>query len=277
MNDTALDIADLVNFPDPLRIADETFLIRPMVQPPGAPFAMHVNSMVILGAEPVIVDTCAALMREDWMDQVFGLVDPDDVRWVFLSHDDSDHAGNLGAVLDICPNATLVTSWFANERMSGDLMVAPQRQRWVNDGESFIAGDRTLVAVRPPMFDSPTTRGLFDTSSGVYWSSDAFGTPVSGLVDHVDDLPRELLDEGSTMLSSFLCPWHTVVDPGKYASWVDRIADLRPAAIVGAHGPLVSGGAIESTLDRARHLPHVPLLPQPGQADLDALITLLAA
>ena len=74
----------------------------------------------------------------------FGLVDPADVRWVFLSHDDSDHTGNLAPVLDLCPNATLVTSWFANERMSGDLVVPPHRQRWVNDGESFDAGDRTL-------------------------------------------------------------------------------------------------------------------------------------
>ncbi len=277
MNDTPLEIADFVTFPDPLRIAHDTYLIRPFAQPPGAPFAMHVNSMVILGSEPVIVDTGVALVREEWMDQVFGLVDPQDVRWVFLSHDDTDHTGNLGAVLDACPNATLVTSWFANERMSGDLMVPPHRQRWVNDGESFRAGDRTLVAVRPPMFDSPTTRGLLDSATGVYWSSDAFGSPVPGLVDHIEDLPAELVEEGANMMSSFLSPWHTVVDPAKFDVWVDRVEELRPTAMVGAHGPLISGPAIADAFARARALPHLPQVPQPGQADLDALLTLLAA
>jgi flavorubredoxin len=275
MTDTAP--CEFVTFPDPLRIGDDTFLIRPFAQPPGAPLAIHINSMVILGAEPVIVDTGAALMREEWMEQTFGLVDPADVRWVFLSHDDSDHTGNLGPVLDLCPDATLVTSWFANERMSGDLVVPPNRQRWVNDGESFDAGDRMLVAVRPPMFDAPTTRGLFDSSTGVYWSSDAFGTPVTGVVDHIDDLPAGLVEEGATMMSSFLSPWHTVVDPSKYSSWVDRVADLRPAAVVGAHGPLLSGEAIETAFERARRLPELPQMPQPGQAELDTLITLLAA
>jgi hypothetical protein len=44
------------------------------------------------------------------------------------------------------------------------------RVRWVRDGESFQAGDRTLVAVCPPFFDNPTTRGLLDTTTRVYWS-----------------------------------------------------------------------------------------------------------
>ena len=106
-------------FPEPLRIAAGTYLIRPLGQAPGAPVAMHVNSMVIQGAEPTIVDCSAALLREQWREQVFSLVDPVDVRWIFLSHDDTDHTGNLELTLEMCPNATLVTSWFANERMAG--------------------------------------------------------------------------------------------------------------------------------------------------------------
>lgn len=277
MDDAAIDLSEFVTFPDPLRVAHDTYLIRPFAQPPGAPFAMHVNSLVILGSEPVIVDTCTALVRDEWTEQVFGLVDPHDVRWVFVSHDDSDHAGNLAPVLDACPNATLVTSWLANERMSGDIIVPPHRQRWVNDGDAFRAGDRTFLAVRPPIFDSPTTRGLFDRSTGVYWSSDAFGAPVPGLVDHIEDIPTEMVREGTTMLSSFLSPWHTVVDPAKFEAWIARIEELHPSAIVGAHGPLISGPSIATTFELTRQLPHLPPVPQPGQADLDGLMSLLAA
>ena len=90
-----------ITFPDPLRIAEGTYLIRPLGQAPGAPVAMHVNSLVIQGAEPVIVDTNAKLLREPWAEQVFGLVEPQDVKWIFLSHDDTDHTGNL----DLVPRA----------------------------------------------------------------------------------------------------------------------------------------------------------------------------
>ena len=72
--------------------------------------------MVITGAEPVIVDTGNELSRDEWMEAAFSIVDPADVRWIFLSHDDHDHIGNLTAVLDACPKATLVTNWFTVER-----------------------------------------------------------------------------------------------------------------------------------------------------------------
>ena len=109
-----------ITFPDPLRVADGTFLIRPLVQPPGAPVAIHLNSMVIQGTEPILVDTGVALSREEWIEQTFSLVEPGDVKWIFLSHDDGDHTGNLEVALEMCPQATLVTSWFAAERMGGD-------------------------------------------------------------------------------------------------------------------------------------------------------------
>jgi len=266
-----------LSFPDPLRVADGTFLIRPLAQAPGAPVAMHLNSMVIQGAEPVIVDTGAALFGEQWAQQVFELVEPEDVRWIFLSHDDSDHTGNLQLALDVCPNATLVTSWFATERMSGEMTIPPHRQRWLADGESLELADRRLVAVRPPTFDSPTTRGLYDSSTGVYWSSDAFGTPVLGLVDHIDEVPPEMLAESAMAFSSMLSPWHTVVDAAKFGRWVDRVAELRPAAMVGAHGPVLSGPSIDVALGRMRRLPDAPLAAMPGQDVLEQLIAMLDA
>ena len=37
-----------------------------------------------------------------------------------------------------------------------------ERMRWIDPGGSFDAGDRTLHLFKPPVFDGPTTRGLFD-------------------------------------------------------------------------------------------------------------------
>src|SRR5438552_1226219 len=83
-----------------------------------------------------------------------------DVRWIFLSHDDRDHAGNLLPVLAACPNATLLTNWFSIGRMAEEWMTPLDRCRFLNDGERLDIGDRTLSAIRPPLFDNPTTRGV---------------------------------------------------------------------------------------------------------------------
>ena len=117
--------------------------------------------MVILGSEPVVVDTGTPANRDPWLNDLFSLVEPEDVRWVFLSHEDVDHTGNLDQVMTACPNA-LVCNWAMLERFTNCFDFPLDRCRWVMHDESFNVGDRTLQAVRPPFYDSPTTRGLFD-------------------------------------------------------------------------------------------------------------------
>ena len=95
------------------------------------------NTMVIRGAEPVIVDTGCSLVREHWLATVTSVVDPADVRWVFISHDDHDHIGNLEAILDLCPQATLVGNWAMTARLMGDVELPLHRMRWLDQGEAL--------------------------------------------------------------------------------------------------------------------------------------------
>ncbi len=142
----------------PTRIAADTFVIHQVQPALGQPLFVYLNSMVIRGREPVIVDTGTPANRDQWLKDVFSLVEPNDVRWVFLSHDDVDHSGNLDEVMTACPNAQLVCSWAMVERHTNCFDFPLERCRWVMHEESFDVGDRTLHAVRPPIYDSPTTR-----------------------------------------------------------------------------------------------------------------------
>jgi flavorubredoxin len=245
--------------PDPVRVAEDTFMVRPLVRdvPDGTAETtfLHVNSMLILGAEPVLVDTGIEALREHWIEQTFALVDPEDVRWIFLSHADADHVGNLPAALDMCPDATVVTTWPAGEHSLPGVAVPTDRHRYLADGDSLELPDRRLVAVRPPVFDSPATRGLYDTTTGVYWSADAFGLRVPDLVDEVEDLPCEVWIAAAETFALTLSPWLDVTDPVLFGRWLGRIADLAPTSIAGAHGPLLAGRAIEMAIERMLDLP----------------------
>jgi glyoxylase-like metal-dependent hydrolase (beta-lactamase superfamily II) len=104
---------------EPQRIASDTYLIPNLVAAQPGTY-VFINSMVILAEQPVVVDTGAPLFRERWLDAVASVVDPADVRWVFLSHDDGDHIGNMADFLALAPNATVVTNFFSNERVRAD-------------------------------------------------------------------------------------------------------------------------------------------------------------
>lgn len=257
-------------------VAPDTHVIRQLTGEGVAPVAVFVNSMVITGAEPIIVDAGPSITRAGWLDHVFELVDPADVRWIFLSHDDVDHTGNLRQVLELCPQATLVTNWFSVERMAADGMLPLDRMRWVNDGESFWAGDRELLAVTPPTFDSPTTRGLLDSSTGVYWASDSFGTTVTHEVSDVGELDPGFYREAFVQTQQMVSPWLQWVDAAKYHAHLDRVAGLGATVVSSAHGVTLRGGQIDSAFELLRELPYRAPFEWPTQLDLDMILTTLS-
>jgi hypothetical protein len=258
-------------------IAPETFLVRQLIGEGMGPTAAPLNTMVIRGAEPVIVDTGAAITSQAWMDETFAIVDPADVRWVYLSHDDSDHTGSLFEVLERCPQATLVTNWFSVQRMAADRLLPLHRLRIVNPGESFAAGDRTLTAVVPPVYDSPTTRGLHDDTTGVYWGADAFALLIPRAVDDIRDLEPGFFREGFLHEQRMLSPWVQWLDPVRYRSYLDEFRVLGATVAVGAHGVALHDGQIGSAFELLKELPHLAPAPLVGQSDLDTLLSMLPA
>jgi len=255
----------------PTKIANETFLIHDHAGEGQAPVLVPLNSMVIRGAEPVVIDTGMAENREHFLADVFSIVEPKDIRWLFISHDDVDHTGNLNELMELAPNATVVVNWFMMERMGASLAVSPLRQRWVGDGERIDVGDRTLITVRPPIFDSPTTRGLFDPTTGVYWSADAFGTPMLTPIRDVAELDPVFWDEGMLMFNQYVSPWVTIADDRKYQATVDRVQALDASYIVGCHTPVIRRGQVDGALDAARRTGSATVPPQPDQTVLEQI------
>ena len=70
-----------------------------------------------------------------------------------------------------------------------------ERMRWIEPGGSFDAGDRVLHLFKPPIFDGPTTRGLYDPKTAAMWIVDSLRLLHAGLAP-CGDLPR---DSGDSM------------------------------------------------------------------------------
>ena len=262
----------------PVRIAPETVVIQATHGEGVAPLAVHMNAMVIRGAEPVVVDTGAPVNREQYLEDLFSIIEPRDVRWVFVSHDDSDHYGNAEAVMAACPNATLVTSWFLTERLATEgFGVPPMRMRWIADGETLDAGDRTLALVRPPLYDSPTTRGLYDPRTGVYWAVDCYATPVVQGTAFVDELDPGFWAEGFTAFQTWNSPRVSTVDRDAFAAACARVERLGVMTIANAHGPTIRTAQVAQAFEMLRRLPDAAVPPQPGQPVLDAIVASLTA
>ena len=261
----------------PTQIADETWVVHQVQRALGQPLDIYLNSMVIRGSEPVIVDTGTPANRAQWLEDVFSLVEPEDVRWIFLSHDDVDHTGNLDETLSACPNATVVCSWAMVERHTNCFDFPLERCRWVTDGDSFDVGDRTLHAIRPPVFDSPTTRGLYDPRTQVYWAVDTFATPLPDKAMGIADLDADFWEFGLMLFAlGAVSPWITWTDPVKYGQHIDRVQDLDLTTIACCHSPVIEGDHIAKAFARLRELPALDAPQLPDQSILDEIIAATA-
>jgi hypothetical protein len=148
--------------------------------------------------------------------------------------------------------------------------------RWVNQGQSWRAGDRTITALMPPLFDSPVTRGVYDDKTGVYWAVDTFALPLPGPLDEMTDVPKADWEQGMAMFNCMNSPWYQMLDPEKFERHVDSVQELDIEILASCHSPIIKRGRVSEAFDFIRKLPSLPPPPQPQQADLEELMHCIA-
>lgn len=236
----------------------------------GAGF-LAVNAFVIKAAEPVLVDTGMGIESEDFMKALESVIDPQDLRWVWLTHDDADHTGNLQKVLEAAPKARLAANALAVMRMSTAWALPMNRVTWLNPGDSISAGDRKLTAVRPPLFDNPTTIAIYDDRSEVFFSADCFGAIIPSPAPKADDVPEAELAQGMIGWASADSPWVHIVEPKGFGQSLDRIGRMAPKNIFSAHLPLAYGKT-KQFLELLASVPTSPPFVAPDQAALEQIL-----
>jgi flavorubredoxin len=237
---------------------------------PGAGF-LPVNAFVIKAEEPVLVDTGMGIDGEEFTKALESVIDPHDLKWVWLTHDDADHIGNLRQVLAVAPNARLAANSLAVLRMSTVWPVPMDRVCWLNSGDSIRAGDRELTAVRPPLFDNPTTIGIYDDRSQAFFAADCFGAIIPAPAQNVDEVPAGDLAQGMINWASGDNPWVHLVAPAVFSQSLDRIRQMAPKMILSAHLPPVQGKT-EKLLELLARVPASTPFVAPDQRALEQLL-----
>jgi flavorubredoxin len=242
---------------------------------PGIGF-LAVNAFVIKAEEPVLVDGGMGIESEEFMKALESIINPQDLRWVWLTHDDADHTGNIQKVLESAPKARLAANSLAVLRMSTAWPVPMDRVYWLNSGDSIRVGDRKLTAVRPPMFDNPTTICVYDDKSEAFFSADFFGAIIPSPAQNADDVAEGDLTQGMISWASGDNPWVHMVEPGVFSQALDRIRQIDPKMIFSAHLP-PARGKTEQFLDLLATVPTSTPFVAPDQTALEQILAKMRA
>ncbi len=235
--------------------------------------SLAINAFVLHGAEPLLVDTGAVADRAEFMTALESVINPMELKWIWLTHTDFDHIGSLATLLELNPDLRVITSFLAVGIMGLSSTPIPMdRVHLINPGQSVAAGDRRLTAVRPPVFDNPITIGFVDDQTGAVFSSDCFGGLLPGAPEDASELDSATLMSGQVRWASVDSSWVHDVDREKFGASLDRWRALEPSRIYSSHLPPAPGSMLDLFVEALSQVPDAPRFEGLDQAALEMML-----
>ena len=236
-----------------------------------------VNAFVIKGDEPILVDTGAVIETDEFVTALESVIDPADLRWIWLTHTDFDHIGSLHRLLDANPQIRLITTFMGVGIMSLAAPLPMDRLQFLNPGETLSVGDRTLTAIKPPVFDNPSTTGFIEEKSGAFFSSDCFGALLADVPQNAADLTDEQLTQGQVFWATVDSPWLHKVDESALAKELDGIRALQQEMVLSSHLPAAGKDQMERLIASIAAAPRSQAFVGPDQVALEQMLKEMGA
>ncbi len=133
------------------------------------------NSYLIRGEKTALVDTSHAKFRQLYLDTLTGLIDPQEIDYIIISHTEPDHSGLVKDVLELAPQAVVLGAKTAIKFLE-DLVHQPFEYKFVKSGESVDLGKGHIIDfINAPNLHWPDTIFSYDRGTGILYTCDAFG------------------------------------------------------------------------------------------------------
>ncbi len=193
------------------------------------------NSYLLKGDKVAIVDTIEASFFESWLGKVRTIIKDRPIDYLIMNHMEPDHSAAIRILSELYPNMIIIGNRKTMPMIEGFYGITTNTME-VKDGDTLSLGKMTLSFHTIPMVHWPESMVCFETTSGVLFSTDAFGsygTLDGGIFD--DEMDFEYFrDEMRRYYSNIV---------GKYGNPVQKalakLEGLDIKMIAPAHGPII--------------------------------------
>ncbi len=193
------------------------------------------NSYVLLDEKTVLVDTVDWSVSRQFVENVEYVLAGRELDYLIINHMEPDHGASIEEILMRYPGVQIVCTAKAAVMMK-QFGFRAENVMEVGEGDTLSFGKHQAMFVTAPMVHWPEAMVTFDTTSGVLFSADAFGSfgSLDGklFADEVD-FERDWLDDARRYYTNIV---------GKYGPQVQKLlkkaAGLDIKYICPLHGPV---------------------------------------
>jgi flavorubredoxin len=182
------------------------------------PRGVSYNSYLLLDQKTVLFDTVDWSGCRQLLENLDHVLAGRHLDYLVINHLEPDHAGSIEEILLRWPGITLISNEKAFMLMNQFGFQTDSHEKLeVKEGDTFSFGSHVVTFIFAPMVHWPEVMVTFDTTNGVLFSADAFGTfgALDGklFADEVD-FDRDWLDDARRYLTNIV---------GKYGPHVQKI------------------------------------------------------
>lgn len=191
------------------------------------------NSFVIKGEKSALIDTSHRKFADLYLDILTGIIDPQSLDYLIISHTEPDHSGLVKDVLELAPQVTIVAAKIAIQFLE-NMVHKPFKHQIVKNGDRLDLGNGHLLEfVNAPNLHWPDTIFTYDHKTKILFTCDAFGMHYCD--DHTFDEDPELITE------DFKYYYECLMGPNARSvlAALKRIDPLTIETIATGHGPLL--------------------------------------
>ena len=203
------------------------------------PYGVSYNSYIIEDEKIALIDTVESGNEEEYLSGIRKAIGDRPIDYLVINHMEPDHGASLEEVLLRYPDVTIISTEkaFMLMRQFG-FNVEGHSLEPVKEGDTKCFGSHTVTFIAAPMVHWPEAMVTFDTTNGVLFAADAFGSfgALDGkLFNDEVNFDRDWIDDARRYYTNIV---------GKYGPQVQALlkkaAGLDIAKICPLHGPVLT-------------------------------------
>jgi flavorubredoxin len=200
------------------------------------PEGVSYNSYLLLDEKTVLLDTVDWSIGAQFIENVQYVLDGRPLDYMIINHMEPDHAACIEEIRCRYPDVKVIGNKKTFDFMEQFGFKVNENCIEVKEGDTLSLGKHEFLFISAPMVHWPETMATFDTTNGVLFSADAFGTFGS--------LDGKLFNDEVNFERDYLVParrYYTNI-VGKYGpqvqSLLKKASDLDIKYICPLHGPV---------------------------------------
>ncbi len=172
------------------------------------PHGVSYNAYLLLDKETVLFDTVDWSACRQLLENLDHVLDGRTLDWLVVNHMEPDHGASVEEILLRYPDVKVISTEKAFMLMR-QFGFHPDTHECVTvkEGDTHCFGSHTVTFVEAPMVHWPEAMVTFDTTNGVLFSADAFGSFIALdgklFADEVD-FDRDWIDEARRYLTNIV-------------------------------------------------------------------------